>query len=167
MKRIEVYLYRADIDGRVVDNVISGYTGMLPCNWGTEPYSHAAMGLESSVGMVIDTFESTSRRDDGTTGTKWIRKDVLLRNPDRWDVYWLYVSDERALEMRARANGQAGKPYDWLGIIGFALPVAVNNKKKWYCSEVVWYVLTGKTCRVSPRNLSKRIKKLGFQKEVS
>ena len=163
MRRIEVYLYRADRDGRVVDNIISGYTGLFPCNWGTEPYSHAAMGMESSVGL-IDTFESTSRKDNGSNGTRWARKDVLLRNPERWDMYWMYVTPDRAGEMRARANAETCKPYDWLGIAGFGSIIPINNKQKWYCSEVVWYVLTGKMCRVSPRNLSKRIKKLGFQR---
>ena len=161
MRRIEVYLYRDHKDA--VDKLIAGYTGLFPCNWGTAPYSHAAMGFETSVGL-IETFESTSRKDNGVNGTRWAMKDVLLRNPDRWDMYWKMVTPETSDKMRIRANAETCKRYDWLGIAGFALPVGINNKEKWYCSEVVWYVLTGKIQRVSPRRLSKWIKKEGFQR---
>ena len=165
MKRIEVYLYKSQKPWqRLADRVISSYTGIFPCNCGTEPYSHAAMGLEDSIFNII-TIESTSRKTaDGSDGVRGSTKDVLLRNPERWDMLWTYVTPNQLRGMRARADMQNGKPYDWLGIAGFAMPVNIQKKDKWYCSELVWYILTGKISRVSPRHLSKWIKKLGFQK---
>ena len=167
MRRIEIYLYRSESYWqRLADWCISTYTGLFPCNWGTKPYSHAAIGLESSVGL-IEAFESTSRKlPDGTNGTRWSTRYELLRNPERWDVYWEYTTKLVVEEMRQRANAETCKPYDWLGIAGFTCPLPVNSKSKWYCSEVVWYVLTGKIKRVSPRRLSKLIKKMGFQLET-
>ena len=165
MKRIEVYLYKSQKPWRrFTDTVISKYTGLFPCNYGTEPYSHAAMGLEDSI-FYMATIESTSRKTiTGEDGVRWSTKDVLLRNPERWDMFYTYVTPNQHRGMRARADKQTGKPYDWRGIFGFAVPVNVQDKDKWYCSELVWYVLTGKIKRVSPRHLSKWIKKIGFQK---
>lgn len=168
MRRIEILLYRADKqDKHKADDFIAAYTGLFPCNYGTRPYSHVEIGLQQSCGNVR-CFSSTSRDYLlGKNGTRWIDKPDLFENPDRWDVYYKMATPAGIELMEERANSIVGLLYDWLGILGFAFPFGIlHDPYRWYCSEAVYYVLTGKRIRVSPRRLSKLIKKMGFQLEA-
>jgi len=139
-----------------VNAVIAGWT-WLP-NINTPPYSHVEIGFEFEDGWWF--YSSTMR--DGANGTRWISEKELLRNRERWDVYETEQEDRSVVDMIGLANLLLGRKYDKLGLAGFATPFGlVNSKENWYCSEVCWYILTGKwKKRISPRRMYKLVRKL-------
>jgi len=162
MSKVRLVFYKAKFpDGSIVDDLISWWT-YLP-NIGTPPYSHSEIGIE--IDGVWCYFSSTTRNrvkdSKKSNGTRWINGNVLLKNTDRWDVYD-YDADYVPDKILERADSCLGLKYDWLGIFGFLTPFsAINDKNKWYCSEVVNFVLTGVwKKRISPRKLYKVNKRL-------
>lgn len=136
--------------------LIAGWTGLF--NWGTPAYCHA------EIGILIDGewkyYSSASRNTSGRTGTRWLAEDVVLKNPERWDVY--EVEAVRPVwAMIQTCDNELGKEYDNLGILGFVtLFGLLNYKDKWYCSEVCFYIFFGWwKKRISPRALFAKIKK--------
>jgi hypothetical protein len=154
-------------DEHIVDDVISGYTGLLPCNWGSPPLSH------TEIGFFVDTelwfFSSTSRKElNGGTGTRWSKANFVLRNPDRWKLQakWFAAADiHRQIK---RANSIIGQPYDFAGVFAdFLLPLdLIKKKKSIYCSKAVRFVLTSEHIRVSPRRQYKWAQKNGWKEVV-
>ena len=107
--------------------------------------------LESCKDDEYIWYSSASRNADGTNGTRWISETDLFKNPERWDVYEMkaIIPLEKMLYI---CNDEIGKAYDWLGIMGFGTIFGqVNDKKKWYCSEICKKIFSGKwTKRISP-----------------
>ncbi|MCK5581956.1 MAG: hypothetical protein KAJ18_11870 [Candidatus Omnitrophica bacterium] len=138
---------------KIINAGISLWT--WPFNLFTPAYSHVEIGIKLYGKWVY--FSSTLR--DGAKGTRWIESEDLFKNPERWDIYEISVDSDEEIE--SRASDIAGLPYDWAGIGGFTLPIGVlNNKDKWYCSEAVYYVLTGKWIkRISPRKFYSYLRK--------
>lgn len=136
--------------------LISAYTGLF--NPGVPAYSHVEIGF--FIDEKWEYYSSASRNKDGTTGTRWLGEIALFSHPERWDVYEATAA-RPIWEMIETCDAELGKPYDWLGIMGFAtLFGQLNSKRKWYCSEVCHYIFFGKwRKRVSPRRLYSEIKK--------
>jgi hypothetical protein len=140
---------------KFIDRLIAGYTWIW--NMGTPPYSHVEIGFK--IDGEWQYFSSTMRNRSGSggmrsNGTRWIIGKDLFTHPERWDVYEL--SEHRDIEdMYNLTRTLAGKLYDFIGILGFAMPMGlINNFKKWYCSELVFYIMTGTwKRRISPRRL--------------
>jgi hypothetical protein len=133
--------------GDVWGNLIAGYTGLF--NRHCPKYCHCEIGFSYPDGWYW--YSSASRNHDGTTGTRWISEPLLLKHPERWDVY--DVLETRSIaDMIKMCEEEKGKAYDWLGIVGFVtLFGTLNSKNKWYCSEICSYVFTGKWIkRISP-----------------
>lgn len=90
------------------------------------PYSHVEALLER-----IDTHTwlcgSSSPRDGG------VRLKRITLNPDNWQL--LPDPHADAVSMRAWFEEHTGQKYDWLGALGFALPVPLDSARRWYCSE--------------------------------
>ena len=126
-----------------------------PFNPFTPPVSHCELGVEMTDGW--EYFSSTLR--GGAKGTRWIDKVNLFKNPDRWEIYMFEV--ESVEDIISRANGILGQPYDFAGLTGFVTPFGLpNDKKKWYCSEACYFVLTGIwKRRISPRKLYTYVKR--------
>ena len=157
-------------DEYIVDDGISIYTGIMPWNWGTPPCSH------TEVGFWIDGqlwfFSSTSRKElGGKNGTRWIRGDVMLRNPERWLLQEKPTSHYSIAEKLGRANSLVGLGYDFYGVgADFINPIRVCIKrklenvklKKIYCSKAVHAVDTGILTVYSPRRRHKWAKKNGY-----
>jgi len=155
--------------------LIARWTGLF--SWGTPSYSHveigfkiderfkewfAAQGIEVEIGEFI-YYSSASRNTNGTTGTRWLTGKALLEHPERWDVY--EVESLRSIEyMINSCDNELGKPYDWLGIYGFATILGLlNHKNKWYCSEVCYWIFFGVwKKRISPIALFAKIKRAGL-----
>ena len=136
--------------GKPVDTLIAGWTAIW--NWFTPAYSHVEIGFEVNGQWIY--FSSTMR---GTaSGTRWIKEEELLKNPERWDIYDLepYRNIEKMNTLAHRLVDLKCE-YDFLGIAGFVIPFArLNDKDKWYCSEACWYVYTGVwKKRISPRRM--------------
>jgi len=170
MAKLRFLFYLAKVDGKLLDDILSLYSGLFPCNWGSEGYSHAEIWFPDSGGRFVDeedgsycgiTFSSTMRGD--VNGTRFEIASVLLRHPERWDWIEIEVTKEQ-LELAHRvACEELGKKYDLLGILGFVIPGIYNPDDKWYCSEVVAYIayriwiLNKHHTTISPRRLSKKI----------
>lgn len=165
MPLIRIWQYRADQqDGHRLDDVIAAWTGIF--NPGADPYSHTE--IELGDGMC---FSSTTR--DNAKGTRFEDAEVVLRNIERWDCYTKEVSRFEETQMFERARQINGRPYFYAGIfLDFFLPLGwLSNAagrllNQWYCSQAVWFVLTGKRERVSPKRLQAWIQKDGWQRTV-
>lgn len=57
-----------------------------------------------------------------------------------WLLLPTLVPVDLALERIAQ---RMGRPYDWVSLLAFALPVSVRWSRADYCYELGWYVLTG------------------------
>jgi hypothetical protein len=95
--------------------------------WTRGKYSHCE--LVFSDGMCF----SSSPRDGGT------RFKAIEINPKHWDI--VEVSTDKEVEIRQWCESQCGLKYDWLGILGLAIHLPIENRKKWYCSEICITVL--------------------------
>jgi len=96
-------------------------------------------------------YSSASRNPDGTNGTRWGTEETLFKNHDRWDVY--EVTSLRSTEaMVETCQAEVDKPYDYTGLASFlTLFGLINEKLKWYCSEICYHIFSGKWVRrISP-----------------
>lgn len=152
MQLIKVKISFYEYNKNAVNAGISFWTWFF--NPFTPAYSHVEIGLFIDGKWIY--FSSTNR--DGAKGTRWIDEDKLFKYPERWDVYDIEV--ESIEDIKSRADGILGRAYDWAGIAGFAMPFGlINAKLNWYCSEAVYFVLTGSwKRRISPRRLYTYIK---------
>lgn len=161
---IKIAFYKAP-KGNFFGSLISGWTSIWSRN--TPAYSHVEIGIPNEKGKY-KWYSSASRNIDGTTGTRWIDESVLFKHPERWDVYNV-VNYRHNKDMLKTCTDECGKPYDWIGIAGFAIPFGnLNFKSQWYCSEICHYIFFGKwKKRISPKGFYKKIK--GFiviEKEI-
>lgn len=166
MAKVRIAFYKARW-GDWVGMLIAGWT--WPLNPTTPAYSHVEIGFQ--IGDKWEYFSSTTRNrssgDKKSNGTRWITEEELLKNRDRWDVYEVELQRGRPVQdCIDLANSLLGCQYDWLGIAGFATIFGlINDKNKWYCSEVCWFVFSGQWLRrISPREMFSRIKK--FDPEI-
>jgi hypothetical protein len=152
-------------DKHLIDDVIAGWTGIFPCNWGTPPLSHTEIGLV--FGDEIWFFSATSRPELGTeklNGTRWIKAESLLRNINRWSFQIKKLDFVEAWLRGIRANRLIGMRYDYVGVVAdFILPVDLAKVKNViYCSKAVYYTHTGEHKRISPRRIWKWANNNGF-----
>lgn len=134
---------------------IAWYTRLF--NWGAKNYSHVEIGLKINGEWAWYSAASKADKPD-TTCTRWISPAKLFVHPERWNIIEVYAQ-RPYLDMIETAEAEKDKPYDWSGIFSFIEPFSsLNNKNKWYCSEICEYVFYGKwTRRISPERLSTRI----------
>ncbi|WP_434033729.1 hypothetical protein [Cupriavidus sp. a3] len=102
---------------------IAGLYNRLVRWWCRSPYSHCE--LIFSDGMAA----SASYMDGG------VRFKAIEFSADRWDVIDLSGADESAA--LAWFIGQAGRPYDLLGNLGFLWRPIAGARRAWFCSEAV------------------------------
>ena len=119
--------------------LIAKWTGLF--NWNTPDYTHV------EIAFLVDGewwyYSSSTRNPDGTSGTRWVDEKTLLKNRDRWDVFVANPLRSQA-DMIKTCDEELGKGYDWLGICGFVtLFGQLNDKNKWYCSEICHYIFYG------------------------
>ncbi len=159
---INVWLYKANkTDNSSLDDLIAGWT--KPFNKGTPPYSHAEIEKDGVC------FSATLR--DDSTGTRMELAEKVLRNIKRWHRYTKQFTPEEEQVMWDRALKILGRPYAKVclvvsflmpfGWLGTKIAIALNH---WYCSMCVYYVITGKIIRISPRKLSRWLIKNGWIK---
>ena len=80
----------------------------------------------------------------------------------KWEIRSLEVTEEQLATIWRQAFKQAGKNYDWLGVIGFGLrQEAWHERNRWFCSEL-WMamaeragieLLNAPSRRISPGDL--------------
>lgn len=169
IRKIKILQYRADKqDGHWLDDAIACWTRFF--NRKTPPYSHSEICFSDGR-----CFSSTTRSRSGDKkkfiGTRFEDYKVVTRNKERWDIFCLYVTSRVELEMLLRARKIVGRKYYFTGIfLDFFMPLGLISYllgrflNRWYCSQAVNYVRTGRRTRVSPRRLYTWLKKDGWQK---
>lgn len=77
------------------------------------------------------------------------------------DYFVLEVSEKQRLDIMDFAHSQVGKPYDFMGIFGFAINRKWQDDDKWFCSEYisgaiqpVIKLFNEEAFRISPRDVS-------------
>ena len=161
---IAVLAYRADKqDGHILDDAIAITT--RPLNPNTPPHSHSELLFPE--GMCF----SSATRGQLKPGTRWLEFETVTKHPERWDVYYKNVTLDDLREYKNRATKILDRPYNFAGLfLDFFLPLDTighiwgDFSNSWYCSQAVWYCLSGKRKRVSPRRLTTWILKEGFEK---
>lgn len=85
----------------------------------------------------VDMFSSSGRRKNN--GVRFVTTGGL--DLHKWDFYPLKITTEQEKAVRAETHFYTGLGYDYLGIVGMALPFNIQLNTKWYCSEIVNHVL--------------------------
>lgn len=75
--------------------------------------------------------------------------------PMERDGWLLLPVDVDEYTASKRIAQRLGRPYDWLSLLAFVLPVSVRWSRADYCFEFCWFVLTGEnpTKRVTAEQL--------------
>lgn len=160
-----IWQYKANkSNGKLHDEFTAAWT--YPYNTETYPYSHSEFMFPDGT-----VFSSASRMggEENKIGVRFADPNIILRHVDRWDVYIKWVSLIEVIKYYRRAVAIEGRPYYWAGLVlDFTLPFGWTSNlvgeylNHWYCSQSVWFVITGKRKRVSPRRLQTWSTKLGY-----
>lgn len=95
---------------------------LLVCVGTLSRYSHCEL-------VIQGVCYSASARDGGVRA-----KQIDLRS-GHWDVLPVLGADADAA--LAWFEAHRGQPYDWVGVLRFALPFLPQRQGKWFCSEAV------------------------------
>jgi hypothetical protein len=129
--------------GRKADNPESTLLDWVICFFTDSPYSHVELVIDSCTGYSI----SSSPRDNG------VRYKTIEYNHDQWDFIEVSLPVTKN-EIYAWFSGHIGKKYDTLGAIGVVLPFFRNNKRKWFCTEILGaFLYIPKPWKLSPHDL--------------
>lgn len=103
------------------------YQDKLIAWWSKGLYSHVELYFEQK-----QICFSSSLRDHGVRFKK-------INSSDHWDVIKLdnFSFNQNEEPIYKWCESQVGLPYDILGIIGLGLDLPINERRKWYCSEIV------------------------------
>lgn len=100
---------------------------------------------------------------DGEGGVRF--KKIAYTHDYRWEFVDIplsklpkqYKTEQDVYDYCKTIKGE----YDWMGIFLWeGLPLGIEDKTKWYCSEVVAYALGLKKYRINPGELYKKAKML-------
>lgn len=181
--KIRILFYKSKFgDGHWIDNAISMWTGIW--NWFTKNYAHCEVWIPDgpffgkSVSQVLcpqdagfcgTTYTSTMRgENDGVVERS---ASEVLKNPSRWDYYEIEINEAAYQEMIYNMDFEVNnnKGYDKPSIVKFFNPFSRKpTLEKFICSEFVhWSLFCANIfCKpelLSPRRLSKRLEKLGYE----
>jgi hypothetical protein len=93
-----------------------------------------------------DMFSSSGRKSDN--GVRFVdTKDLDL---NKWDFYELKLTTKQEHDIREVCHFFTGLGYDYLGILGMALPGCLQMETHWYCSEICNHILS--ECHVVEKN---------------
>ena len=92
----------------------------------------------------------------------------VLKHPERWSYIEVEVSNTQwwFVEETMREIADSKAKYDYAGLFGFFQPFPVQDKEKWFCSEICMWIayrcaLTKKWHkRISPRRAALVLAKL-------
>lgn len=94
----------------------------------------------------ISHCELVRLRDDGqydcyssSARDKGVRLKVMDLPSDKWELVPVQIVNER--ETIGRFNFAINRKYDYKGVLRFALPFLSSGADKWFCSELVAYML--------------------------
>jgi len=100
--------------------------------WGF-PYTHIAYIVslkDRNDPIVIEAWRK---------GVRYGKFSEVHTPGTEFAVYSIEVTKEQRDEIRYFLQRQIGKPYDWLGILGFVFfNPNLESKNRWFCSELVF-----------------------------
>lgn len=161
------FAFHKPLGERGVGKAIVAWTWFLGLfyNWRVLKYnySHVEVWLPNSLGkfkmygkITGECFSSTTRGD--AEGVRFAPAyQVIGKHPERWDRIEVDVDEERLEVAVEEARRLVGAKYDYLGLFGFMNPFAVQDDKRWYCSEICdWFacllgIYPERHKRISPR----------------
>ena len=155
-----------------LDDVIALWTE--PFNRGTPPHSHSEIELLRAplcpeLYRRNPTFCFSATLRGIAEGTRFAYPSQVLKHLANWDSYGKQITAKESDIMLTRAVEISGRPYFKIGIVlDFALPFGILGGwlgkilDQWYCSMAVYYVITSKRKRISPRRLTKWLLKNGW-----
>ena len=126
---IRIALYKRQKDKHYFDDIIWQFQKL------TRDPDPQYIHVELDFGTEM--FSSSGRRKDN--GVRYVTTKAL--DLCKWDFFDLKVTPDKEREIRAETLFYTGLGYDYLGIVGMALPFNIQFGSKWYCSEVVNHVL--------------------------
>jgi len=129
---IRLMLYKRQRDNHYFDDVIYYFQ-----KFKKDPrpeFIHVELGFDDGV-----MFSSSGRGGFLGEGARFADSDAI--DLDKWEIRIIQCSQAKEEAVRASCRALVGKRYDWLGILGMALPVALQAGWAWYCSEVCNHVL--------------------------
>ena len=108
-------------------------------------------------------FSSTTRGK--ANGVRFAPAGVVLHHPGRWSYIGVEVDPERLEVALAESKKLVGKKYDYWALFGFIQPFAVQDPKKYFCSEICnWFGVLCGICkpdkRISPRRSAYKLAKV-------
>jgi uncharacterized protein YycO len=90
-------------------------------------YSHAAWGTSDTT--VVEAWKD---------GVREVQFERDHRPGTIVDLYHINLAREQVEGINDFLRAQIGKPYDWLGILGFLVRSdRAHRKTKWFCSELI------------------------------
>lgn len=70
-----------------------------------------------------------------------VRFKFIYLTPEKWDIVPIDIPDTSLDKLLAFAATLADAKYDWFGIVKFVLPHVPEKPRRFFCSEVIVYVL--------------------------
>lgn len=107
---------------RIVDRTVCFFT--------QSRFSHCELVCDYSEQLKTGLCFSASPRDGG------VRSKMIDFGTGHWEVYQISTHKTK-YDIVEFFDLHHGKPYDWIGAIGAAIPIFEHNPKRWFCSEII------------------------------
>jgi len=122
--------------------------------WTFGPFSHVELVFPHYYLTEGNSFSSSGV--DG--GVRY--KKINYSHPERWQFIDFEVTSDEMQDIRQKCDKLVGKLYDFRGIFGFLLlhPDKIQSDNRWWCSEVVCYVLNIRPFRISPNAMFRKLR---------
>ena len=104
--------------------------------WTNSKYSHTELVIQNDN---MNSYWITSHNE--CNGVRVIENRLI--NKDDWDFILIdNVTNENIQKINQLLKPELGKKYDYLGIfLSQVIPIEIDNPDKWFCSEIVSYLL--------------------------
>jgi hypothetical protein len=111
--------------------LIAIYTKLLPLNWLSKGlYSHTEIEF-------VERKECFSSANKGKfLGVRFDKTANVVKDPAKWDKIVLFIGHTEEQKLYDACKRKEGLKYDWLGVFGFIFPVGIEDKDRYYCSEI-------------------------------
>lgn len=121
--------------GTFLDFLIDAWTGF-------GGFSHCELMFSDGMSFSSSPREGICRFKDIKYDDKWIMIDLP------------YVGSLMESDIRFECSKEVGKRYDYFGIFfNFVIPLNLDNKYKWWCSEICGKMIGIRRFRISPNAL--------------
>ena len=126
--------------------------------WDDKLIAFYTKGKYSHVELIINGYMYSSSPRDGR-----VRKTQHTTDNKSWDYVEIEIKEANVIDF---FNMTQGNKYDWLGILGFIIPIK-DRTNEWFCSEWVSNALKISGCeklwklepsKISPNRLYKILK---------